>query len=106
MPEFHDDMEAGKLLEWYVKAGQYVQTGQTMCDIETEHAVVEYESPRDAYVVAIVALPSATKLLKVGSVMCIMTKKEEDVAPALHAFRHKLTEEEKFKLDHPTQQAK
>ena len=43
LPKFHDDMQAGKLLNWYVKEGDHVIEGDLLADIETHLAIIEYK---------------------------------------------------------------
>lgn len=45
-----DTMEKAEIAKWHVKVGDYVQTGQLVADIETDKAVMEYESYEDGTV--------------------------------------------------------
>lgn len=44
MPKLSDTMEEGTLLKWFKKEGDYVQTGETLFEVETDKAVMEVES--------------------------------------------------------------
>lgn len=45
MPKVDMDMTEGKISAWYVKAGEMVEKGQLLFDIETDKATMEVESP-------------------------------------------------------------
>lgn len=44
MPRLSDSMEEGTILEWLVESGDTVEVGQTIVEIETDKATMEYES--------------------------------------------------------------
>ena len=45
MPEAGNSMEEGTILKWLVKPGDAIALGQIICEIETDKATMEYESP-------------------------------------------------------------
>ena len=55
MPEAGNTMESGAVLEWRVREGDWVDVGQILCEIETDKAVIEYESPTAGHLLRIVA---------------------------------------------------
>lgn len=64
MPQAGNSMEEGTVIEWRVKEGDTIDVGQIICEIETDKATMEYESPaagRLARVVAQVGEPVAVK---------------------------------------------
>ncbi|MGI9430376.1 MAG: 2-oxo acid dehydrogenase subunit E2 [Bythopirellula sp.] len=66
MPLAGNTMEEGTVLEWRVQEGDTVELGQILCEIETDKATMEYESPvagRLARIVAAVNEPIAVKEL-------------------------------------------
>jgi len=67
LPEFHDGMEGGKVVEWYKKVGDEVTHKEVLCDVETEFAIVEFHSDRPGYLASILRRPSDV-LIPVGEV--------------------------------------
>jgi pyruvate dehydrogenase E2 component (dihydrolipoyllysine-residue acetyltransferase) len=66
MPQAGNTMEEGTVVEWRVKEGDLIALGQILCEIETDKATMEYESPatgRLARLVAHVGEPVAVKEL-------------------------------------------
>jgi pyruvate dehydrogenase E2 component (dihydrolipoamide acetyltransferase) len=64
MPQAGNTMEEGTVLEWRVKEGDTIALGQIICEIETDKATMEYESPvagRLARIVAKLNKPIAVK---------------------------------------------
>ncbi|NJL31109.1 MAG: 2-oxo acid dehydrogenase subunit E2 [Phycisphaerales bacterium] len=45
MPQAGNTMEEGRVLSWKVKVGDMIAIGQVICDIETDKATMEFESP-------------------------------------------------------------
>ncbi len=54
MPEAGNSMEEGTILAWKVKPGDRVVAGQMLCEIETDKATMEYESPAAGRIARIV----------------------------------------------------
>jgi pyruvate dehydrogenase E2 component (dihydrolipoamide acetyltransferase) len=64
MPQAGNTMEEGTVLSWRVKEGDQIQIGQVICEIETDKATMDFESPdagRLARIVAQVGKPVAIK---------------------------------------------
>jgi pyruvate dehydrogenase E2 component (dihydrolipoamide acetyltransferase) len=64
MPQAGNTMEEGTVISWRVKEGDHVVVGQVICEIETDKATMEFESPesgRLARIVAQVGVPVAVK---------------------------------------------
>jgi len=55
MPQAGNTMEEGILVSWKVKEGDHIQVGQIICEIETDKATIEYESPDAGRLARIVA---------------------------------------------------
>ncbi len=45
MPQAGNTMEEGRVLAWKVKEGDTITVGQVICEIETDKATMEFESP-------------------------------------------------------------
>lgn len=50
MPQLSDSMSEGKLVEWKVKEGQKVKSGDVIADIESDKAVIEVQTFKDGIV--------------------------------------------------------
>ena len=55
MPEAGNTMEEGIVVSWNVTEGDRIEVGQVICEIETDKATIEYESPEDGRLARIVA---------------------------------------------------
>ncbi|MGV8963841.1 MAG: dihydrolipoamide acetyltransferase family protein [Candidatus Saccharimonadaceae bacterium] len=51
-PDIGEGLEEGTILEWYVKKGQEVKTGDALVSMETDKVVADIPSPRDGTIVA------------------------------------------------------
>jgi len=56
MPEAGNTMEEGTVLAWQVAEGDQIAEGDVICEIETDKATIEYESPAAGRLARIVAL--------------------------------------------------
>jgi pyruvate dehydrogenase E2 component (dihydrolipoamide acetyltransferase) len=64
MPQAGNTMEEGTVIAWHVKEGDSIAIGQAICEIETDKATMEFESPdagRLARIIAQVGEPVAVK---------------------------------------------
>ncbi|HTN69248.1 MAG TPA: dihydrolipoamide acetyltransferase family protein [Dysgonamonadaceae bacterium] len=52
-PDIGEGLEEGTILEWYVKKGQEVKTGENLVQMETDKVVADIPSPRDGTIVAL-----------------------------------------------------
>jgi pyruvate dehydrogenase E2 component (dihydrolipoamide acetyltransferase) len=64
MPQAGNTMEEGILVSWKVAEGDHIQVGQIICEIETDKATIEYESPEAGRLARIVAREQATVPIK------------------------------------------
>lgn len=55
MPAASNTMEEGILVSWNVAQGDTIEVGQVICEIETDKATVEYESPSAGRLARIIA---------------------------------------------------
>lgn len=82
MPALSPTMEEGTLARWLVKAGDTVQSGDVMAEIETDKATMEFEAV-DEGVIAEILVEEGSENVKVGAVIARLTVEgEEDAAPA------------------------
>ncbi|MCC5827945.1 MAG: 2-oxo acid dehydrogenase subunit E2 [Phycisphaeraceae bacterium] len=55
MPQAGNSMEEGTILSWKVAEGDEVDTGQVLCEIETDKATMEFEATEPGTIVRLVA---------------------------------------------------
>jgi len=64
MPEAGNTMEEGTVLSWNVQPGDRVSVGDILCEIETDKAAMEYESPAAGRLARITAAEGDTVAVK------------------------------------------
>jgi pyruvate dehydrogenase E2 component (dihydrolipoyllysine-residue acetyltransferase) len=70
MPKLSDSMEEGKIIEWKVKAGDSVSTGDVLAEVESDKAVMELEAFRDGVIAEIKYGDDAE--VRVGAVIALI----------------------------------
>ncbi len=55
MPQAGNTMEEGTVISWRVKEGDQIAVGQVICEIETDKATMDFESPDAGWLARIVA---------------------------------------------------
>lgn len=80
-PALSPTMSEGTLVAWRVKPGDAIKAGQVVAEIQTDKAVVEWESPEAGTVREL--LVAANQVAKVNTVAAIITTKGEDIAEAV-----------------------
>ena len=71
MPSLSPTMEEGSLAKWYVSPGDNVKPGDIIADIETDKALMEYESIEEGTIVELV-VKEGTENIKVNSLIAII----------------------------------
>ena len=79
MPALSPTMTQGNIAEWKVAAGDKVNAGDVIADIETDKATMALESMEDGYVAKIL-VPAGAADVKVGELVAIMVEEENDCA--------------------------
>ncbi len=79
MPALSPTMEEGNLTKWLVKAGDAVNAGDIIAEIETDKATMEVEAV-DEGVVAEIVVPEGTEGVKVNAVIAVLAEEGEDAA--------------------------
>ncbi len=74
-------METGTIVKWIKNEGEHINSGDVLCEVETDKATMDYESTIDGNLLKIVA-HSGSKV-KVGETIAISGKKGEPVEPLL-----------------------
>ena len=83
MPKLSDTMEEGRIIRWLKQAGDRVETGQALAEVETDKATVEMESYTSGIVRTLIAQAGDT--VKVGGVLAIIGDADEDISALLPA---------------------
>ena len=71
MPSLSPTMEEGSLAKWYVSPGDIVKPGDILADIETDKALMEYESIEEGTILELV-VKEGTENIKVNSLIAII----------------------------------
>ena len=71
MPSLSPTMEEGSLAKWYVSPGDIVKPGDILADIETDKALMEYESVEEGTILELV-VKEGTENIKVNSLIAII----------------------------------
>ncbi len=71
-------MEEGTILKWNKKVGDTVDTGDILCEVETDKASMEYESAQEGVLLSIILGDGSGA--KVGDVIAILGEKGEDIS--------------------------
>lgn len=70
MPSLSPTMSKGSLLNWSITEGTVVQTGQTIAEIETDKATLDFEVVDDG-IVAKLLIPPGTKDIEASTLLPI-----------------------------------
>ncbi len=71
-------METGTLVKWHKKEGDQVKSGDVLCEVETDKATMDYESPSEGVLLRIL-LPEGGEA-RVGDPIGVIGKAGEDVS--------------------------
>jgi len=81
IPKLSKQMEEAIIVDFLVKDGDKVKTGDVLFEIETDKAAVEIESPADGFVKVILA--EKQRALPVGQAVLVLGKKDEKIPQSL-----------------------
>lgn len=76
MPALSPTMESGTIKEWLVKPGDQVEEGDELCTVETDKAVVSYETLQEGTIAKI--FMEAGSGAKVGDIIAVMVDEGDD----------------------------
>ncbi|GAB5368059.1 hypothetical protein AAMO2058_001285300 [Amorphochlora amoebiformis] len=85
MPALSPTMEVGTVSKWQKAEGDVINAGDVLADVETDKAVVAFESVEEGYLAKIL-VEEGTSDIPVGTVVALMVESEEDV-PAFKDFK-------------------
>ncbi|XP_075402024.1 pyruvate dehydrogenase protein X component, mitochondrial [Tenrec ecaudatus] len=77
MPSLSPTMEEGNIVKWLKKEGEAVSTGDALCEIETDKAVVTLDAGDDG-ILAKIVVEEGAKNIRLGSLIGLMVEEGED----------------------------
>ncbi len=80
MPALSPTMEEGNLAKWHVKAGDKIEPGQVIAEIETDKATMEVEAV-DEGVISEILVPEGSQGVKVNTPIATLAGEGEKAAP-------------------------
>ena len=83
MPKMSDTMTEGVIVEWHKKVGDKIKPGDVLAEIETDKAVMEFESFQEGVLLYIG--PGKGTAVKVDDVIAVLGKEGEDYKAALQS---------------------
>ncbi|XP_015379518.1 PREDICTED: dihydrolipoyllysine-residue acetyltransferase component of pyruvate dehydrogenase complex, mitochondrial-like [Diuraphis noxia] len=79
LPALSPTMESGTIISWAKKEGERLNEGDKLAEIETDKAIMDFETPEEGYLAKIM-VPAGQKDVTVGKLVCIIVENESDVA--------------------------
>lgn len=79
-PDVGEGINEGKIVEWLVNEGDYVEVDQPFVKVETDKAVVDLPAPKRGYLLKILFKKGET--IKVNDVIAIFGEKNEELPPS------------------------
>ncbi len=79
MPALSPTMEEGTLAKWLVKEGDTVESGDVLCEIETDKATMEFEAV-DEGVIGKIIVADGTEGVKVNAPIAVLLEEGESAA--------------------------
>ncbi|XP_020101910.1 dihydrolipoyllysine-residue acetyltransferase component 1 of pyruvate dehydrogenase complex, mitochondrial [Ananas comosus] len=78
MPALSPTMNQGNIAKWRKKEGDKIDVGDVLCEIETDKAVVEFESLEEGFLAKILT-PEGSKDVPVGQPIAITVEDPDDI---------------------------
>eukprot|EP00835_Amoeboradix_gromovi_P000352 NODE_12_length_45166_cov_0.552511.p7 type:complete len:437 gc:universal NODE_12_length_45166_cov_0.552511:44962-43652(-) len=78
MPALSPTMTQGNISEWRKKAGDKLQPGDILAEIETDKAQMEFEFQDDGYIAKLL-FEGGSKDIKIGTPIAVLVENQEDV---------------------------
>ncbi|AAV89134.1 dihydrolipoyllysine-residue acetyltransferase [Zymomonas mobilis subsp. mobilis ZM4 = ATCC 31821] len=91
MPALSPTMTEGTLAKWLVKEGDAVKAGDILAEIETDKAIMEFETV-DAGIIAKILVPEGSENIAVGQVIAVMAEAGEDVSQVAASASSQISE--------------
>ena len=71
-------MEEGVIVKWIKAEGDHIEQGDILCEVETDKATMEYESPAEGTLLKIVAAEGQS--VSIGKTIAIIGRTDEDIS--------------------------
>ncbi|XP_067827081.1 LOW QUALITY PROTEIN: dihydrolipoyllysine-residue acetyltransferase component of pyruvate dehydrogenase complex, mitochondrial [Heptranchias perlo] len=78
LPALSPTMQMGTIARWEKKEGDKINEGDLIAEVETDKAVVGFESLEECYMAKIL-MPAGTRDVPLGTIICITVQKPEDI---------------------------
>jgi len=78
MASLSPTMEKGNLSAWMKKEGEKLSEGDVLAQIETDKAVMDFETPDEGYLAKIL-VPEGIKDIPIGTLLCVIVEEEADI---------------------------
>ena len=78
MPALSPTMTQGNIARWKVQEGDEVRAGDSVAEIETDKATMEFQSQEDGYV-AKICVGDGAQNVPVGAIVAVMVEEKEHV---------------------------
>ncbi|VDM38358.1 unnamed protein product [Toxocara canis] len=79
LPALSPTMQKGNIVSWKKKEGDKLEEGDLLCEIETDKAIMGYETPEEGYLAKII-LAEGSKDIPIGKLLCIIVHEKSDLA--------------------------
>lgn len=76
MPKLSDTMEEGGIASWSVSEGDFIEEGDTLVEIETDKATMEYTAEVEGYVLKILVHPGVSVALQTP--ICVLGESKDE----------------------------
>lgn len=77
-PALSPTMSVGKIHQWKVKEGDKLEIGKTICEVETDKAIIDFDSSNEEYIAKILSDKKSGEI-QVGKTIALLTEKKEDI---------------------------
>jgi pyruvate dehydrogenase E2 component (dihydrolipoamide acetyltransferase) len=77
MPALSPTMKEGKILKWLKKAGDKVEAGDAIAEIETDKATMAFEVQEKGFIAKTI---TSEDFIPLGAPVVVITKKADDIA--------------------------
>jgi pyruvate dehydrogenase E2 component (dihydrolipoamide acetyltransferase) len=78
MPALSPTMESGNIAAWKVKVGDEVAAGDSLAEVETDKATMDWESQDDGFIAQLL-VGDGTKDIKVNTPLAVIVEEKDDV---------------------------
>ncbi|KAL4225617.1 hypothetical protein ACF0H5_016303 [Mactra antiquata] len=77
MPSLSPTMTEGTIVKWYKKEGDIINAGDVLCDVQTDKAVVSFDTEEEGILAKILKAENSTDV-KIGTLIAVMVEEGDD----------------------------